>query len=142
MRYFHSMRLNDDIRNAPSATPDSDPLAVDLLAMSEFLEGQKAGDVFEYRFRNPNGICDALIIATATSRRHAQGLADGILQLCTDQRREFLGMEGYDSANWILVDCNDIIIHIMQADARQLYRLEDMCVEPAQDTSLPGETRP
>lgn len=92
-----------------------------------FLDDQKALDPYIHRFSSPNAIADAFIIVTATSRRHAQGMAEGMLRLCKEKGYEYLRMEGFDSAQWILVDCNDIIVHIFQADTRDLYRLEDLC---------------
>lgn len=112
----------------------------DLVVMGDFLRDQKAEDIFQHKFSDAS-VCDAVLIATATSRRHAQGLADGILRICTDLHREFLGMEGYDGGQWILVDCNDVIVHIFQSDLRQLYRLEDLCVELEKPVSDSKEVR-
>ena len=65
-------------------------------------------------------------MATAGSMRQAQALADGVAGLCRERGFECLRIEGYAAAQWILVDCNDIIIHILLAPARELYRLEDL----------------
>lgn len=102
-----------------------------LKAFSDFLAGQKAGDVFVHIYEDGNPVADALIVASATSGRHARGLADGILRICPENGQEYFRMEGYEEAQWILVDCNDVIIHIFQPDIRDLYRLEDLCRQPA-----------
>ena len=39
---------------------------------------------------------------------------------------EYLGMEGYNTGNWILVDCNDILVHIFQSESRSFYNLEGL----------------
>lgn len=98
-----------------------------LGALTDCLKGQKALDPYIHKFTDSNSIADAFIIVTATSRRHAQGLAESILTVCKEFGYEYLRMEGFDLGQWILVDCNDIIIHIFQEDARALYRLEDLC---------------
>lgn len=73
-----------------------------------------------------NALADAIIICGATSGRQARGLADGVMRRCHELGLNFLGMEGYDAAEWILVDCNEIIVHILQEQARNLYKLEDL----------------
>lgn len=99
-----------------------------------FLEAQKALDPLTFRLTAANAIADAFIIVTATSRRHAQGLAEGILSVCRENGHQFLNMEGFDTGQWILVDCNDVIVHIFQQDSRDLYRLEDLCRHGAKET--------
>jgi len=102
-----------------------------LAAISGFLADQKAVDPFVHIFHDSNPIADAIIVVSATSGRHARGLADGLLRLLPEQGQEFLHMEGYESAQWILVDCNDVVVHIFQPDTRSLYKLEDICRQPA-----------
>lgn len=137
------MNVEKSTNAARPALPGDAALKADLAAMAEFLEGQKAENVFLHVFKEPNAVCDAVIIATANSRRHGKGLADGLLSLCRQRGREFLRMEGYEEAQWILVDCNDVIIHIFQPDTRQLYGLEDLCAEPEEKIlKLPTEKRP
>lgn len=97
-----------------------------LPVLKNFLEGQKAQDVCIRYFAGENAVADAMLIASATSRRHAQGLADGVEKLCRDAGRKRPRLEGYESAQWILADCSDIIVHIFQEDIRELYRLEDL----------------
>ncbi len=116
--------------NISGSRADGLPLAARLAAMRDFLEGQKALDPFIHIFDDGNPIADAMIVASATSRRHAQGLAEGLLRLCPDIGQQFLRMEGYDKGSWILLDCNDVIAHIFLADARAMYRLEDLCGRP------------
>lgn len=91
-----------------------------------FLEAQNAQDIEIINVKSPEAITDIIMVAGATSRRHAQGLADGLSRICKEDGLEFLGMEGYNLADWILVDCNDVIVNIFQEEPRKLYRLEDL----------------
>ena len=95
-------------------------------AFLSFLASRNAVDPYVQELSGDNGIADAIIVAGATSGRHAQGIADGMRCVCRDNGWEFLGTEGYEQAQWILVDGNDIIIHILQEEARDLYRLEEL----------------
>lgn len=92
----------------------------------EVLEGQHAQDIIKFPLDGHAALADAMIICGATSRRHAQGLADGLKRLCREKGYEVLGTEGYESGEWILLDCNNIIIHIFQEESRKLYRLEEL----------------
>ena len=58
--------------------------------------------------------------------RHAQGLADHILEEAGRANYEFLHMEGYQNGAWILLDFNDVIVNIFQKDARLLYKIEGL----------------
>jgi ribosome-associated protein len=78
------------------------------------------------------GICtvaDVMIVVTAQNRRHAQTLADFVLAGVGEQGYEYLGMEGYANAVWILLDLNDILVHIFQREERLLYDIEGLWSE-------------
>ena len=60
------------------------------------------------------------------STRHGQGLADHVLQSARNENFEYLSMEGYVVGQWILLDLNDVIVHIFQSEARALFRLNDL----------------
>lgn len=90
------------------------------------LEDQQALAPEVARLPADYALADAMIIAGASSGRHAQGLADAISRLCAEKGYEMLGMEGQERGEWILVDCNDIIVHILQDESRSLYRLEEL----------------
>lgn len=94
--------------------------------LTGWLEEHKAQNVLAFDVVNKNLCMDIVVILTATSSRHAKGLADGILEECTKQNFEYLRMEGYQYGQWILVDLNDIVINIFQAGIRELYALETL----------------
>ena len=102
------------------------PVAQRMEALAAFLTEHKAGDVACLELGGENAFAEAMIVATAGSMRQAQALADGVAELCRERGFECLRIEGYAAAQWILVDCNDIIIHILLGPARELYRLEDL----------------
>lgn len=78
------------------------------------------------------GICpiaEHLVIVSARGQRHAQSLADAALLLAKERNFVSFGMEGYDAGAWILVDLNDIILHVFQEDLRRFYNLEGLWSE-------------
>lgn len=78
------------------------------------------------------GICpiaEHLVMVSARGQRHAQSLADAALSLAKERNFVSFGMEGYDAGAWILVDLNDIILHVFQEDMRRFYNLEGLWSE-------------
>lgn len=97
-----------------------------ITALMTALEDQKGQNLFLQRMGEANDIADAVIIATASSVRHAQGLARALVDVSKASGQKYARMEGFEAGQWILLDCNDIIIHIFQEDVRDLYRLEEL----------------
>ncbi len=73
-----------------------------------------------------NSLTDIVIIVTSSSVRHGKSLADGLVQFCKENKIEYFGKEGYDAGTWILVDLNDVIVHILSEESRELYNLEGL----------------
>ncbi|MDR1125252.1 MAG: ribosome silencing factor [Deltaproteobacteria bacterium] len=94
-----------------------------------WLEEKKARELVALdltSIKNINFITDAIIVAGASSLRHARGLADFVLEQAKIENFEFFQMEGYKNGLWVLLDFNDIILNIFQDEQRDLYRLEDL----------------
>lgn len=100
------------------------PLTEKIEVIIDFLKGQNALEATALCLQD--AFTEALIIAGATSRRNAQGLAEGLARLCRERGYEFLGMEGFENAHWILVDCNDVVVNIFMEEFRDLYKLEEL----------------
>ncbi|MDL2272055.1 ribosome silencing factor, partial [Desulfovibrio sp. OttesenSCG-928-I05] len=96
------------------------------VAVAQWLTDKKAENVVALDVSASRTFTDGILIASASSFRHAQGLADHVLDQCRDAKYEFLRMEGYQGGEWILIDCNDMIINIFQRDQRDLYRIEEL----------------
>jgi ribosome-associated protein len=67
---------------------------------------------------------DTLVLATATSDRHARAIADSIQEASAARGERPLGVEGYEEARWVLIDLGDVIVHVFQAEVRAAYDLE------------------
>lgn len=102
------------------------PVRDKLEKVSAWLEDKKAKDLLAFDLSDQNSLFEGVIILTATSLRHGQGLADFVLAQSKEANLEFLRMEGYSVGQWILLDMNDVIVHIFQEDSRDLYRLDDL----------------
>ena len=91
-----------------------------------WLEDRQARDIVALDVKAINSITEGVVIASATSVRHAQALADTLMEKFSELDLEILGMEGYRPATWILIDCNDVVVHIFQEDERGFYNLEGL----------------
>lgn len=95
------------------------------------LEDIKARDIVTLDTRRLTAMYDALIIATADSARQTKALARNVHDKVKAAGGSVLSTEGEDAGEWVLVDCADFVVHIMQPQARALYNLEELWTPPA-----------
>ena len=88
------------------------------------LENKKADNVKVIDISEISVIADALVIASGNNSNQIQAMADEVEQDLGKQNIHFLSHEGYDKANWILMDYNDVIFHLFDKDSRNFYDLE------------------
>jgi len=89
------------------------------------LEDLKALDIRIVDVRGQTSVTDWLVIASGTSSRHVKSLADHVAQgMKTKQGVAPLGSEGADAAEWVLVDFDSVVLHVMQPPIREFYDLE------------------
>ena len=88
------------------------------------LEERKALDVTVLDVRSLTDMTDFMIIATGTSSRHVSSIVDFMLVESKKQAIQVLGVEGQRSAEWVLVDFGDAVLHVMQSNPRSFYQLE------------------
>lgn len=100
----------------------------------EALDDGKGRDILALDVDRITTIADHMIIVTGTSARHVKSLADRVLHACRDHGVTPIGVEGTEDADWILLDLGDVIVHVMQEDARGYYDLERLW----QDVPIPG----
>lgn len=86
----------------------------------------KAEDLLVLDIENISSFADKIIIATATSNRHAISIAEKLVDCLKENKFNILGVEGEIDSGWILVDCGDIVINIMRKEQREFYDLEGL----------------
>lgn len=105
--------------------------------IAQWLEEKKARDIAALDVTPFSAVADVMVIATAQSARHGQALADWLLERYAEQGITYLGMEGYTEGHWILVDGNDILVHILQEESRAFYNLDGLWSSARPLTSQP-----
>ncbi len=88
------------------------------------LEDMKAVDTVVLDVRGKTGITDVMVVASGNSSRHVKAIADRVGEDARKHNMRPLGVEGEDSAEWVLVDLGDVVVHVMIPKMRELYRLE------------------
>lgn len=88
------------------------------------LEDKKAEDIKVIDISEVSVIADYFIIANGTNRSQIQALSDHVEEKLAKAGVPLKQVEGYDNANWVLLDFHDVIIHIFDKENRLFYDLE------------------
>ena len=90
-------------------------------------EDKKAEDPVLLKLPETSGVADFFVVATANSEPHLQALSHHITRQMRDvmQIRPLSGDDG-DQGGWVLLDFNDVIVHLMLREVREKYRLETL----------------
>lgn len=90
------------------------------------LEDIKAFDITVMDVRKLTSMTCYMIIASANSTRQAKAIADNVREKLKELGANLLGIEGEKDGEWVLVDLDDIVVHIMVPSARAYYNLEQL----------------
>lgn len=88
------------------------------------LEDKKAEDIKVIDISEVSVLADYFIIASGTNRSQIQAMTDNVEEQLGRNGFALKQVEGYDAANWILMDFNDIIVHVFDKENRLFYDLE------------------
>ncbi len=87
----------------------------------------KAEDCVVFDLRQKTSLADYLIISHGTNTRQVQAIADNVRDAVKKKLgRNPLGVEGFETAFWILIDYGDVVCHVFTEESRQFYRLEHL----------------
>lgn len=101
------------------------------------LDEKQAEDIVMIDMRSVNPYSDWYVVCTAKNVRHAMSLCE-----FTEQEAEKNGYpvrlrEGDRDSNWLLLDLNEVVVHVFTDDARSFYRLEKLWTDMPQETYTP-----
>ena len=92
----------------------------------EALDDLKAQNILVLDIREISDFAHWFIIATASSSRNAKAISNKLIESLKLQKQNLVGVEGQDDSEWILVDCGDVVVNIMQQETREFYDLESL----------------
>ncbi|KWE41057.1 ribosome silencing factor [Burkholderia territorii] len=90
------------------------------------LEDIKAQDIKVFNTSHLTELFDRVIVASGTSNRQTKALASSVRDKVKEAGGDIVSSEGEDTGEWVLVDCGDAIVHILQPALRQYYNLEEI----------------
>ena len=90
------------------------------------LDSDKAEDVLSIPLDGKSSVADYMVIASGTSSWQVAAMAEHLEFRLKQAGVEILGLEGMRQADWVLIDANDVIIHLFRPEVREFYGLERM----------------
>jgi ribosome-associated protein len=108
----------------PAERPD--PSRPRALSIARAGLDKKAEDVLVLDVRGLTSYADYFVLMTAESDRQAAAIADHVEETMKAQGATKVGVEGYESGRWILVDYGDVVAHVLSREARGFYDLEGL----------------
>lgn len=98
-----------------------------LAEICRYAEDKKAAELVEMDLRGVLGYTDWFVICSGNTERQTKAIHDGILEGLKHEHDVLpRRVEGVASADWILMDYLDVVVHIFTPDTREFYRLEQL----------------
>lgn len=97
--------------------------------LATLLDEKQGEDILVLDVTGVCPIAEHIIVVTGKGQRHVQALADAAMALAREKKFSSFGMEGYQTGTWVLLDLNDVTIHVFQEDMRRFYNIEGLWSE-------------
>ena len=94
------------------------------------LEDLKAVNIKVLDVRGLTDVADTMIVASGTSDRHVRSIAEHVIMQAKAAGRRPMGTEGKQDGEWVLVDLQDVLVHVMLPRVREFYALEQLWEAP------------
>lgn len=93
------------------------------------LEDLKGREIVALDVSRATSVTDFMVIASGTSNRHVKALIDNVVEASKAHGIPTFGVEGRETMEWVLLDLGDVVVHVMQQEARDFYDLERLWSE-------------
>lgn len=90
------------------------------------LEDVKGQNIRVFNTSKLSDLFDRVVIASGTSNRQTRALASSVAEKVKEAGGHVISVEGEDAGEWVLVDCGDAVVHILQPAFRAYYNLEEI----------------
>jgi ribosome-associated protein len=96
------------------------------LLVAELAKAKLAEDIVILDMRKVSSITDFFVIASASSTKRCQTIAENIQAGLSKKQGHVSKIEGFKEGLWVLIDAYDVVAHIFYGDVRKFYNLEDL----------------
>lgn len=114
----------------PVPAPDAKTLPVDVEALHALvmksLDDDQAVEVVTIPLAGKSSIADHMVIASGRSSRQVASMATKLADKIKQQFGRIARIEGLPTADWVLLDADDVIVHLFRPEVRTFYNLERM----------------
>ncbi|MDI4664055.1 ribosome silencing factor [Xanthobacter autotrophicus] len=111
----------------PATVSEALPDAAEILALvTARLEDDKSEDIVSIDLRGKTSIADYMVIASGRSQRHVGAVAEHLIEALKAVGIKHVRVEGQPACDWVLIDANDVIVHVFQPEVRSFYNIEKM----------------
>ena len=107
----------------PHTACDADQI---LKLITTSLDDDKAENILTISLHGKSAMADYMVVASGTSSRQVAAMAEHIEFKLKQNKIAILGLEGLRQADWVLIDANDVIVHLFRPEVREFYGLERM----------------
>jgi len=90
------------------------------------LEDVKGQDIRIFNTEHLSDMFERVVVASGTSNRQTRALASSVVEKVKEAGGYVVSVEGEDSGEWVLVDCGEVVAHILQPTFRAYYNLEEL----------------
>ncbi len=90
------------------------------------LEDGKAKEIVKLDVRDLTTMTDYMVVASGTSNRHVRALANAVADKAREAGHRPIGIEGEEGSEWVLLDLQDALVHVMLPRVREFYNLEKL----------------
>jgi ribosome-associated protein len=114
-------------RKSQAATAGGRPSPEDVLKIIlARLDDQKATDTTRIDLKGKTTIADYMVVTCGRSHRHVGAIADNVVDALAKHGISRVRVEGMPHCDWVLIDANDVIVHVFRPEVREFYSLEKM----------------
>lgn len=89
----------------------------------EACDNKRAEEIMKFDVSDTSSVTDCYLICHGNSDRQVQAIADEVMDVCKENDMDLL-VEGYKDAKWILLDANNVVVHVFHKPERDYYNLE------------------
>jgi len=114
------------VKTAPRKTVDQAAVQKLQRAVVDGLEDVKAQDLVVFDTEHLSSLFERVVVATGSSNRQTRALAVSVIEAVRLAGFAKPRVEGEANGEWIVVDCGQVVVHVMQPNIRQYYKLEEL----------------